>query len=140
MSEKKSFKERLLEKGVPEELLNEYSEEELNAMEEEMKTYGLEEEYVIKLLEFRDYLKNFEKYPRKRVGITLAEPVYEILQFFVKDIENPEGEPYPFSYFIEDILVWLLNNPNLFRQFLEDTYLEEEEEEEDGEEAESEES
>jgi len=126
MSEK-SFRERLLEKGVPEHILD---KQDLEALEKEMKEQGLEEAYVAKLLEFQDYLENFEKYKRKRVSLTLAEPVYELLQYFVKDIEDSEGRQYPFSYFIEDALIWLLRNPSLFQKFLEDTYVEEGEEDE----------
>ena len=120
----KSFRERLLDKGVPEQVLKEYD---LEALEKEMKEQGLEEDYVAKLLQFQDYLENFDKYHRKRVGITLAEPVYELLQYFVRDIETPTGEKYPFSYFVEDILVWLLRDPPLFQKFLEDTYMNTEE-------------
>ena len=122
----KTFRERLLERGVPERILNEYSDEELKQMEEEMVREGVEEEYVAKLLEFYDYLENFESYPRKRVGITLAEPVYELLQYFAKGIQTADGKEYPFSYFVEDALVWLLKNPSVFRKFLEETYMEEE--------------
>lgn len=121
----KTFKERLLERGVPERILNEYTEEELKQMEEKMIQEGVEEEYVAKTLEFYDYLKNFEDYPRRRVGITLAEPVYELLQYFVRDIRTADGKKYPFSYFVEDALVWLLKNPSVFEKFLEETYMEE---------------
>lgn len=130
MTEKtKNFRERLLEMGVSEEILDKYD---LETLEKEMKEAGLEEDYVAKLLQFQDYLENFGKYPRKRVGITLAEPVYELLQYLAKNIETPTGEQYPFSYFVEDILVWLLKNPELFQKFLDETYTEEEEVEEDG--------
>lgn len=131
MSEKKSFRERLLELGVPEEILNEYMDEELETMKKEMEGNGLEEDYVAKLFEYRDYIENFDKYKRKRVGITIAKPVYELLQYFLKDIETADGKPYPFSYFVEDMIVWLLNNPEFFLKFLDETYMDTEEEEED---------
>ena len=124
----KVFRERLLERGVPERILNEYTEEELKQMESYMVQEGLGEEYVAKLLKLYDYLENFESYPRKRVGITLAKPVYELLQYFARDIQTADNRPYPFSYFIEDALVWLLKNPSVFKEFLEETYIEDEEE------------
>jgi len=124
MSEK-SFRERLLEKGVPEHILD---KQDLEALEKEMKEEELEEDFMAKILQFQDYLENFEKYKRRRIGLTLAEPVHEILKYLVKDIVDPEGNPYPLSYFIEDMLVWVIKNPEIYQQFLDETYPEEEDE------------
>lgn len=118
----KTLRERLLERGVPEYILN---KQDLETLEKKMQEGELEEDFIVKILQFQDYLENFEKYKRKRIGLTLAEPVYEVLKYLVKDIVDSEGNPYPLSYFIEDMIVWVLRNPDIYQRFLDETYEEE---------------
>jgi len=102
----------------------------LETLKEELIEKGVSKEYADKFARFIDYLENFEDYKRKRITITMAVPVYELLKELVKDIVDADGNPYPVSYFIEDAVVWVLKDPERYQQFLDDTYPEEDEDEE----------
>ena len=63
---------------------------------------------------------------RKSITITLGREAYEILKK-MQDIvyfENEDGSktPYPASYLIEDLLLWVSDDEKRFLQFLDDNY------------------
>lgn len=71
---------------------------------------------------------------RKSITITLGREAYEILKK-MQDIvyfENDDGSktPYPASYLIEDMLLWISDDEKRFLQFLDDNYIADSEEEE----------
>ena len=136
----KTFREKLLEKGAPRDYLDKFTEEELEQLKRNMEETGVTEDYVALLLQFQDYLGNFDKYRRRRISLTLASPIYDLVKYIAKDLTDAEGNPYPLSYLIEDMLVWLLRHPEHFQEFLEETYTEEDEDGSEEEEAEGKES
>lgn len=72
---------------------------------------------------------------RKVISIALSEPVLEIIEGLREDLvlvgEDGKERPYPRSYLIEDVLVFVFSNDDLFERFLDYLYEDEEDEEED---------
>lgn len=112
------LKRVLLDVGVPEDEVPSVMERILKALE----ATGFDEEDAAKLFAVQPILDEFERYKRKAKAITLSMPVYDIIEHFVNTLRDPQGNPYPFSYFLEDAIVWLLKNPELFLEFMADTY------------------
>lgn len=101
------------------------------AAEKEIKNYDIEHlrnapdellKFVALLANFHDFLDNMEKYKRKRVVFTLAEPLHDLLKHLAEDIRDPDGRSYPLSYFVEDMLIWVLSNYDRFIEFFSETY------------------
>lgn len=124
------IKKRLIEAGADPEAVEKLSEEELKDIPEDANF-----EVLAYVINFQDFLENFDKYKRKRINITIAEPLYDMLKMLSSRILDAEGKPYPVSYFIEDILIWVLRDPDRFEEFWNETYTEEEEDEEASEES-----
>ena len=112
-------KNKLIEAGAHPEILEEI-EDEIKDIPEDANF-----ELLASVVNFFNFLEDFEKYKRKRVNITLAEPVYDLLKNLSKGVVDAEGKPYPMSYFLEDIIIWVLKDPERFDQFLNETYSEE---------------
>ncbi|RLF86704.1 hypothetical protein DRN43_02385 [Thermococci archaeon] len=119
------IKKRLIEAGADPQILDEV-EDEIKDIPEDANF-----ELLASFVNFFGFLEDFEKYKRKRVNITLAEPVYDLLKNLATGVVDAEGKPYPMSYFLEDIIVWVLKDADRFEQFLKETYSEEGEEDED---------
>lgn len=113
------IKNKLIEAGADPENLEEI-EDEIRDVPEDANF-----ELLASIVNFFSFLEDFEKYKRKRVNITLAEPVYDLLKNLSTGVVDAEGKPYPMSYFLEDIIIWVLKDPERFDQFLNETYSEE---------------
>ena len=124
--------EYLKKKGVPERTINSILDEEiLQAMME-----FFEDENVEKTLRWiRDYLividslDHPEDYKRQVLTVTVSKPLYEFLKKFTWNIRTPEGKRYPLSYLVEDLIGWVLDDPERFIQFIADMYYPKEEKE-----------
>lgn len=112
-------KNKLIEAGADPEILEEI-EDEIRDVPEDANF-----ELLASIVNFFSFLEDFEKYKRKRVNITLAEPVYDLLKNLSTGVVDAEGKQYPMSYFLEDIIIWVLKDPERFDQFLNETYSEE---------------
>jgi len=68
-------------------------------------------------------LEEIEKERRKPINISLPESLVEYIDDFRKSFilvdENGKESPYPRSYLIEDILVYVLADGERFERFLE---------------------
>nr|ADF80204.1 tn2-9p [Thermococcus nautili] len=118
------IKRRLIQAGASPQAVESLEPEFFEDLTEDMDFEG-----TARVINFIDYLENFENYKRKRVNITLAVPVYEVLKHIASKIVDADGRPYPVSYLIEDIIVWVLKDPDRFVQFVEETYPEEDNDE-----------
>lgn len=124
------IKKRLIEAGADPEAIEKLSEETLQSIPEDSNF-----ELFANIINLYDFLENFEKYKRKRINITIAEPLHNILKFWADRIVGSDGKPYPISYLIEDVLVWVLKDPDRFDEFMKETYEEEDEDEDADEES-----
>ena len=120
------IKKKLIEAGADPEAVEKLDEDLLKGISEDANF-----ELLAYITNFQDFLENFEKYKRKRINITIAEPLHDMLKWLSSGIVDAEGRPYPVSYFMEDILVWVLKDPDRFDEFFRETYTEEEEDEEE---------
>lgn len=84
-------------------------------------------DYLDFLEKFQKTLERLDRYKRKRISVTLASPTIEALKWFAEHIKDEEGNPYPVSYIIEDMITWILRDPIVFATFVGDMYEESEE-------------
>ena len=74
-----------------------------------------------------------ENAKRKAINISLSYPIFETLEDLRKDfyLEGSKSQhlQYPRSYLIEDFIVFILENPDIFNRFIEAKFGEEEGEE-----------
>ena len=67
--------------------------------------------------------------PRKRINIALSVPVVEKIEELKKglvlELEGGKEKPYPRSYMIEDLLLYVLTDEKRLNQFLRIEYGEE---------------
>ena len=111
------IKRKLIEAGADPQAVEQLGEGVLESISEDGNF-----EFSVCIINFMNYLDNFEKYKRKRVNITMAEPLYDLLKYLSAGILDADGRPYPTSYLIEDILAWVLKDPSRFDEFLKETY------------------
>ena len=126
------IRKRLIEAGADPEAVQELDPEDLEELDENANF-----EFLAKVINFLDYLDHVEKYKRKRVNMTLAEPVHALLKHIASGIVDAEGKPYPVSYLMEDMIIWVLKDLDRFNEFLSETYGEEDGTEEETESEES---
>lgn len=119
------IRRKLIEAGANPKVVQELEPEDLEPLDSEDANF----EFLAKVLNFLDAIENVERYRRKRINITLAEPVHELLKYIASGIVDSEGKPYPVSYLMEDMVIWVMKDLDRFNDFLKDTYTEEEEEE-----------
>lgn len=129
------IKRRLIEAGADPEAVQELDSEDLKDLDENANF-----EFLAKVINFLDYLDHVGKYKRKRINMTLAEPVHALLKHVASGIVDAEGKKYPVSYLIEDMVIWVMKDLDRFDEFLKETYTEEDENGSEEEEAEGEES
>ena len=91
---------------------------------------------IMDYLLFLDAVDNPNKYKRVRTAVTFASPILKYIKRTNSLVRTENGDVYPFAYFVEDLISWVLMDPDRFKQFLDETYfeLEEEEDEEEKEE------
>ncbi|RLC85097.1 hypothetical protein DRN43_02300 [Thermococci archaeon] len=127
----------LEEKGVPKSILDLLDEKKIEDLWEAFEEDTEEEtlEAIVDYLLFLDAVENPNKYKRVRTAVTFASPILNYLKRVNSLIGTEEGDVYPFAYFVEDIVSWVLLDPRRFKQFLDDTYFKvgEEGHEEEGE-------
>jgi len=90
------------------------------------------------LIDFKKKVEMLDRYKRKNVSITLAEPVLEALERLKQDFKDEEGNAYPLSYFVEDLITFVLSDATIYALFLDWLILDELEEEAEKEEEENE--
>jgi len=61
---------------------------------------------------------------RKRVLITLAPTVLNLLDKIIKvyELVDQDGKPYPRSWLIEDMILWIISDKNRLEQFINDNF------------------
>lgn len=79
--------------------------------------------------EITPLIMGFEIQKRDQLAITLAGGVLKALNRIREDIVFEDGSKYPLSHLIEDVLLWVLADPQRFSQFLDDMYEEVDEDE-----------
>lgn len=114
------IRKKLIEFGADPEAADKYLEKLEPQDIENLSDAALQEMAII--ANFRDLSENYDKYKRERVIITMAKPLRDLLKLISRDISDPNGREYPFSYLVEDILIWVLSSPDRFTSFLLDTY------------------
>lgn len=71
--------------------------------------------------------KLIENSRRRVVSLRLAECVIAAVKRIIREekIVTDNNKPYPFSWFIEDMIVWILSDEERLQEFLNDNYVEE---------------
>ena len=126
------LKEILKSEGVEEETINEFIETLPKELLKEILKIEKEKINPELLTVFaRAYVisEKIDEYVRKRIGITMSEPLFKLLKDIpiIFELIDDNGNPYPMSYLIEDMILWLLRNPDKFVEFLNDNFEEVEE-------------
>ena len=67
---------------------------------------------------------------RKSISISLSPEVRDFLNELKDNLVLEDGRPYPMSYIVEDMIIWIISDEDRYEQFLNDNYAEEDEEDE----------
>jgi len=69
-------------------------------------------------------LESIEMERRKKVSISLAPSVIKELKRIIKEegLITETGKPYTLSWLIEDMILYIIGNPEVYRDFIEKTY------------------
>jgi len=73
--------------------------------------------------------KDVEQTRRERISMRLCVKLLKALRTLIKEegLITEDGRPYPLSWLIEDILIWVLSNPKRLNEFLDENFEEVEE-------------
>lgn len=80
-------------------------------------------------------MEDILKARRKKILLSLSSELVKALREIIKKegLELEDGKPYPLSYLVEDMILWILSDPQRYQQFIDDNFEEVEEDAEEGE-------